>query len=614
MKANSNILSNSIVMLAGWFNYDPVEKPLTKEARSFTFYHLLGLLILAVYAVLALVYARERLYGDSAIYLHWLVQNETFQILHLRPSSFFTQWLPLIGIKAGADLQHIILLHSFSDWPILALCWTIIAFTLRQPALALAMLLSLLIGSRWNYFNPVSELLTGLPFFFLMFGVLLRFGESKRTLLLAFPLLIFTLFNHKLYTLLIPMCLIWLYLVRLISTKTLSVSLLLTIVGAGIQWLAMDDYDSASMEGRAQEASILSRFNTFPFKEFFKAGIKDFAGEWSLILLMTAGLIYKRSYLAAAYLVGSVTVFTGLIIYKFGDLYPNTYEPFERYLFPLAAFIAFAFFTYLPIVTIRTKSVLIAFIALYHFVILTHYGHVVTKRYNQFELAINYAAANNIPKLSFRSENYYIEPLGHNWTMVNESVLLSAASNKGNVSQIFIHEYFSQQELDSVRPNQLFCYPAVWCRTFVSDLNPNYFRMKEGAIQMANTDSIQLNRGEAWFKRLQVSFGKRIGNYPGSYTYIPITITNPNTEPLTSGKRLESIWIYTSWTDSKGEKRHHCESPVFADVHQQLTQYVRMKNATTGEDVESMQVGIYLSDSLLIPIASIDKVTLENNH
>jgi|GEM_PF-1730570 len=561
----------------------------------------LGLAILAVLAVFAVLFARERLYGDSAIYLFWMTQTEDFQILHLRPSSYFTQWLPLLAMKSGATMQTVIQLHSFSEWLLMAGTFILIAVRLKQVRLGIAMLMAILIGSRWNYFNPVSELLTGLPFFFLMFALLLSERKTLITYILCSLLLVFTIFNHMLFSLMVPLFGAWLWLVGRVSARIFWIGLVITIVAGLVHYLVMDSYDQGSIKADEGIREGFDRIRKFGFAAFLKNELKF---KWVGLVMSAAVLwaLWKQKRILAAVLFGGSTIgLTLLVIFKYGGYFPETYEPFERYLFPVSAFAAFAFMMTRPVQKPGRELFFLAFAALFQLVVLHRYGAFVTKRFDFLDHALDYTIERGVPKLAFRAENYYTDPLGHNWTMLNESVLMTSAKYNKQTAQVFVYEYFQPGEVDQLPEDELLWAPYAGWTLKIDELNPNYFNMQKGPLLIANTDSIQRFRGPQWFDKIQIEAGRAESTRPGAKTRLPLTIINGNAEPLTSGMRKERIVLYTAWIDEKGNSQLHTETTMIADVHTRLTQPVKMQVPPANHQW-TFTAGLYLADSLLIPL------------
>src|SRR5262245_25714017 len=126
------------------------------------YFCLLALLFFAVY------FNVERLYGDSAFYLFRIINDKKFIIEHNRPIAVIIEIFPYVLSRLFASMGSIILSFSLNEWLYFAASFAVIAFILKKPTTAFAMLYTYIVGSRWNYFNPVSELILSTPLYFIL--------------------------------------------------------------------------------------------------------------------------------------------------------------------------------------------------------------------------------------------------------------------------------------------------------------------------------------------------------------------------------------------------------------------------------------------------------------
>ena len=147
-----------------------------KEKKTILIYTSICLLI---WCFFSLFFAFERLYGDSAYYLFYMINDAKYFIAHHRPASLFIEWIPLIQIKIGSSINSIIYGFSFNEAIFQILAVLLTCLWLKDPFLGFAMIITLFVGAKWNCFNPVSELILGTPVFFFMFGILLNIEMSE---------------------------------------------------------------------------------------------------------------------------------------------------------------------------------------------------------------------------------------------------------------------------------------------------------------------------------------------------------------------------------------------------------------------------------------------------
>ncbi|UPT65231.1 MAG: hypothetical protein M0D57_11705 [Sphingobacteriales bacterium JAD_PAG50586_3] len=133
------------------------------------FYNRVVLFIaLPVLFVFSIVFVNERIYGDSAGYMFQVINFETFNIVHNRPSSVFVEWLPLLLVKLHAPLQVVLYGFSIGEFAWFLIWYLLFSRVLKAPMYGVGVVLAYVFGLRWNYFNPVSELITAFPFVFLL--------------------------------------------------------------------------------------------------------------------------------------------------------------------------------------------------------------------------------------------------------------------------------------------------------------------------------------------------------------------------------------------------------------------------------------------------------------
>ncbi|MDZ4822084.1 MAG: hypothetical protein SH856_01370 [Flavobacteriales bacterium] len=536
--------------------------------------------ILAGWLFFSLYYASIRLYGDASGYLFQMINEDKFFVVHLRPVSFLTQLLPMLAMKMNASLRTIIILFSFNEWLLMACGYFVIAFSMKNKPMGLAMLLVFVIGSRWNYFNPVSELYLGVPFFFMLACVLTKAKRDVLYWLLFTALLVFTIFNHPLYSLLVPSLLGWFFLTgkRKIrsSFAEVGVSLLLIILHLRL----LDDYDMRSFNPDEEQHSLTERIIGFNYMQWF-----TYCGVYLTgLLVLTAITFYvfwneKRKRIALVFLTG-VLAYTLMVLYKHGNDFSKTLEPFERYLFPLSIMVCMIFFSEKYYLKMRWTVWLVALVSCYHFIQLFLYGQKVEARYAQLERAIQYADAREIPKLVFRAENYLSQPFGHDWTFSYESLLLSSADDSKATRQVVILEYFPKNTIEQVKANEFIYAPDASSRKGIEQLNTRYFSMSASEFALANTDSINSIQPDEFFKNIKIEFAGAEKPDAKNRTYhLPIRIINSNSRPLFSGNKMERNELSYQFYDDNGEKLDHEKifTPVFADVFDVVNQQINLR-------------------------------------
>ena len=255
-------------------------------------------------------------------------------------------------------------------------------------------------------------------------------------------------------------------------------------------------------------------------------------------------------------------------------MFPDWFEPFERFLFPIPQVVCLYFFAHAKLN--KYSYLLLTVLALYHLYFIFGYGKGVKKRYELLDHAIAYARQFHEQKQAFRGDNFFVKRLGGDWIMCCESMLLSAEKGKDSVRQVFVQEAYDKKTLTNLKPNQFFFSPLLIDNIDV--LNKNYFHFYESPLRYVNTNSIQSNYPKAFFENIKCNIEGNKKLKCNKEYLIPVTIINNNNIPLTSGMNKEKIELsYHWWVGEKAVESEGMKSPLMADVYSSLHQFVNVK-------------------------------------
>lgn len=300
--------------------------------------------ILIIYSV---VFAYERLYGDSAGYLFQLIHHGTFNIAHNRPSSVFVEWLPLLMVKLDIPLKYILYGFSVAEFAYFFAWYFVFSKGFKTPVYGVAVILTYLFGLRWNYFNPVSELILAFPFMFLL--VKLWSDKPKNTMVwygVSLAASVFILLSHPLYIILLPAVLGYFIISHYKERRFIYLGIGILVL-LGVNYMLWAGYNKMSVETVQQQLKLPEMAKRFISLKSITDLVMAYAGTLFLFALLVYSL-YKRGYRVLPVFVLAFCIgYTGLVFYKYGNCYPVTYEPFERYLFILPIFICLLAIPYL---------------------------------------------------------------------------------------------------------------------------------------------------------------------------------------------------------------------------------------------------------------------------
>ncbi|HLP33508.1 MAG TPA: hypothetical protein VK202_08555, partial [Bacteroidia bacterium] len=226
---------------------------------------------LSLLLLFACIFWRERIYGDSSALLFWIVNGHEFITAHNRPTVLVIEYIPLLMSYAHLPLRDIIIGFSVGEWLWYALCVAALLFIFKDAKAAIGVLLVYLIGIRYNYFNPVSELTLAVPFVFMFFSFVHRTAHwHVKQYIIATLLMSGVIFSHPLHMLLFPALYIFDRIVRKEYTLPFIVLFFLLLVLEGIRYLLLDNYDRSPMQAQQQSTTLAEFREKFLRPAYYK--------------------------------------------------------------------------------------------------------------------------------------------------------------------------------------------------------------------------------------------------------------------------------------------------------------------------------------------------------
>ncbi len=570
-----------------------------------------GLLLLLLLMV-DLFFYKEKLYGDASYYLFQIVNDKGFAIEHRRPIAILIELFPLLLVKLKASLDLIILFFSINQWFYLFSCILLSVLVLKDIKGAVGILFSILLGSKLNYFNPVSELILSAPLFFILLSLLKR-QNNVAARFFTFGLILVLVFSHPLNSFLLPLILLFDHLHYKKAFSRRNIALYLYVISCmAIHYYLLDPYEKNPLnELNTNQYGPLEGIKHFNFAEFGVSALTNYLGTTILGFLCLYCLIKEKSYQLLVIVLGFIVGYFFLVLYKFSFL---TGEPFERYMFPIPLVLCLYFFNYIHMDNLKVHGstfffILVLLLPFYQFYKLVNYGLFVKNRYSYLEGAISYAQQFKDQKVGFRVENYYTRPKGHDWIMSNESLLLSASNKSQQTRQVFVIEGMPGNAVSTL-PSDCFFYAPWWGKN-IQEFNPDYFMLREGPIRFANTDSIQSSYPDSFFKNISITIGGPTTVKAQREYLFPITIYNLNHIPLTSGRKKEQVHLSYYWSNMEVNVNYDgIRSPVLADVYTSLDQEVIVKSPAK-KGIYKLQIAVVYEDKKWCEVNSEKLITVE---
>lgn len=518
----------------------------TKATEASPLLFRISMLVMALMGLAAIVFWKERLYGDSADYLFRMVQHESFFIVHSRPGSVFIEWLPWIGIQAGWPMEWIIRSLSLGEYIWFLACFLLFAFVLKSRNHAISLVLVYIFGLRWNYFNPVSELLLAFPLFILLHYVWQTFSNRNllSNLIISWVLGIFLFFCHPLYILALPVMLAWFWLDGS-SRKEFLITGIGLAAGIALRYFFLDSYEKdplSTMNVGLSPAAAVKRF--IAIKAFIELG-KCYAGTIFLLLASSIMLFKTQQKLKASLVPAFALAYFGLVAIKFGGLYPETFEPFERYLFILPLLVVVVYQAEWAAWRDWKQALIIVFVA-WHVFYIHRYSRIVSNRYEVFENALFNAQQFSEEIIPVRKENYHPEfesnrIQGHDWIMSSESMLLSSISGAEHARQVYIKEIMPEEFYAQDHTGEYMYYTFGWLAP-VAEINRKYINLGEARWRVANTDSVQEYSNEM-IEQVRFSVLEMPAMRTKEKNVLQINLRTSAAYPLFSGMKKKRVGI-----------------------------------------------------------------------
>lgn len=518
---------------------------MTRNERIFYRYTLF--LFLPALLIFSLVFSHERLYGDSADYLFQMLQTGDFFIAHHRPSSVFIEWLPLLFIKFGAPLEYVLYAFSLAEFVWFFAWFMVFAHGFKDPMRGIAVVLAYLFGMRFNYFNPVSELILAFPLLFWLAKLWLKPPGNKVVWYgLSMGIMLFLFQSHALYMLVVPGVLAFYYVDSGFKRRFIFIGLSAVVLML-ISYLSLDGYEQQIIE-KGKPESILGVLKRLFKPQLVVEFVKCYAGMLFLAAFVLLHFIKKRMYKHSVVFAGFIAGTIGLIYYKYSREYLFT-ELFERYLFIVPLFVCVIAIPYMGQMRQMARWGLML-LACWHVAYIAGFGHFVKQRNYVFKSAIENAGQFAENKVMYRKENYYaeIDPRqnGHDWIQCIEALVLTSLKSPQNTKQVFVKEILPDEFYTDLKDDGFMFNYVGWYKN-VSELNPRYMRMYPSPWRVANTDTLQPQVDSAFAQKIKALPGGVKPIRVNTKSSFPLTLINTAGSPLYSGMRIQQRGIGCKW-------------------------------------------------------------------
>jgi len=447
-----------------------------------------GHLSFAILLVMSIVYAIERnLYIDSAYYFFNLVNNGSFDIQHLRYSSFITQLLPLVFIKFGASLQLVMYMFSISFVLLFYGIWLIINFVLKSPYIGISLILVLILPVRENFFKPVTELHQALAWSLLLLAWL-NYNIKKdikqkyfnwKIILLSFVLILLCYFSHPISLFTILFVLAWIIIDNNKWTDwQLYILILFTLVMFTYKLFIEEanQYEGERLSNAKDILRLLPEISTFySWRWFMNSFNKLFFIPTILLIIYLLYASTRKQFSKAGLTLLSVFgfFFISIIAFKNGD--GNIMM--EKNFMPLSFFIIIPF-SYEVLKSDKINKItlisVVFFIVLFSSYRIIRTGRTYVNRVNYIKQIVQTAQDNHVRKAIIQNTKVDANIIQSNWGVPLETLLISSLDGPDNSVSVYIYNDSLRISNALITPDR-FLFVSWYLNRNISILNEKYF-------------------------------------------------------------------------------------------------------------------------------------------
>lgn len=431
-----------------------------------------------ILAIAAGCFYQTRLYTDAAYYLFHCINKANFHVELNRYVLALSQVFPLLAVKLQLSLKAILIWASVGHVLFHYLIFCVITYNLKQPKVAVAILLNQIIGLSSGYFTPQFELYYSVTLLVFIYAYLQQPISSFIQYFYLVVVALMALLGHPLANLLLLFMLgvdalqngtkkwkPYLLLLGLMVTTSIFKSYTATAYEIGKSNAFMDTLKQATYD-----VHYLSQLHVFLYTYY---------ADLLLLLLASLGLLlYSKRFLHALFLLlGFVFMLAMANISSYGFEHTR-YQ--EQVYFPLVVLVTFVFATQVLALQIKHKTILISLLVLICIVVrllvFIPESNRFVARIALMKTHIAHAHKYNLTKVIITPE-MGTAPNGieTNWSYSMESLLLSSIAPK--TVSICTTEDLDFAQNKNINPNQFIL--RRWDVFADNELNNKYFNLPD---------------------------------------------------------------------------------------------------------------------------------------
>ncbi|MDB4727424.1 hypothetical protein OAF63_01425 [Saprospiraceae bacterium] len=449
---------------------------------------IIGHIFFWIYIAFSLIFFKERLLNfDSAYYSFHILYHEDFFIIHGRTINYFTQWLPLLGIKMGGSLKTVLLLYSVSFMLVYYLAYNVIVHVIKNVEAGLFLALSLCLTMRYKFYTGISEITVTLAFVALLIAWLTKNPDRFKKIpkwvdwgiAFGIGMLIYT--GHPLA--------IWLVCIFVGFDMLYNNRLkdwwywgwLISIIGVyarrffSIKEGSYEEGQLSRLENAKSMFENLADYEVYHIVKWY------FQTEYILPLILfsivVALIFWQKKWLPALYIMGVSFAHIILVLVHNSYIRGRIFYMIDGYLVYLGVIWAMAIF----LVLLKSKWRKFSLTAM--IIILSFSVDRVYKKHDYYTQRLDYLTKTMEMHATETQRKFILHPRYFNWApmwvpsiMSLETLMLSSIDDPKNATVIHVADY--QDDLEKLlkkRKLVIGSMPHVWHK----GLNKNFFDLPE---------------------------------------------------------------------------------------------------------------------------------------
>ncbi len=462
------------------------------QTKTDKFHDIIGHVLFAVLALLALLFSWERLYVDAGYYLMRVINQESFWIEHQRLILIFPEWLPLLGVYLSLPIKWLVALYSIGHVLFFYAAYLISRYTFGNQWAGYQLALVQVLGLIEGFFVPVFELYYGCGLAVIYLSMLQSNQQGLKFTIISLLLFAFTLLSHP-FMLFILAAIIG---IKVIDEKKLSkYHLWMLLVAMSVlitKKLTQSIYEKYKAEGFIKGLKSLS----YPLDYLNTAAefmLTNYADVLAISLLFIVTLILSRKKLVSlAYLVSFLilAVFCNVLARDFN---PGRYT--EQVYYPIVALLIL-FIPFLPFNTLsktHRNVILIAFLLVfaYRISLIVHKGRQFTMRIQTIhELCEGVQSLDGSKFIISEAKFDSLHTTTINWSLTLESLIYSASKPEMRTITICTDADYEGSLQEGRNPTKNQYLFRRWEMYEDNTLNNKYFKLNNGNYQTIEIETI----------------------------------------------------------------------------------------------------------------------------